>query len=187
MDVRIEQLVVVEGAHDISAVRQAVEAEVVATNGHALDGGALAVVRRAREGRGVILLLDPDHAGQVIRRKLEALVGPCLHAHVPRAACTRPDGNVGIENASPEAIRAALAAVRVPVADVPRGGFTIRDLLDRGLTGPGSRTRREGVADALSLGHCNARQLLRRLNHLGVSADELDAALMGVLEGDGVG
>ena len=173
----IREVIVVEGKSDVSAVRRAVEAEVLCTNGFSLDPRALARIRAARRRVGVILLMDPDTAGEQIRRKLIAAVGPCKHARIPQADCTRPDGNIGVENASPEVIRAALAAAR-PETLSPRRQFKNIDLVRARLTGVrDAADRRARLGALLSLGDANARQLLRRLNHYGVTREEFSAAL----------
>lgn len=172
----IRELIVVEGFHDISAVRQAVDAELVATNGFALSSDTLARIHTAHRTCGVIVLTDPDPAGEQIRRRIEAAVGPCKHARLTSDECTL-DGDVGIENARPEAIRRALDAARPTLAE-RRTEFDVGDLVRNGLQGgPNARDRRTRLGVTLALGYGNARQLLRRLNHLGVSREEFERAV----------
>jgi len=173
----LREVIVVEGKSDISAVSRAVEAEILCTNGFSLDKRALARVRAARRRVGVILLMDPDTAGEQIRRRVVAAVGPCKHARIPRAACTRADGNIGVENASPEAIRTALAAAR-PETLEPRQQFKNIDLVRHSLNGTrNASARREQLGAVLGIGDANARQLLRRLNHYGVTREEFARAI----------
>ena len=61
--------------------------------------------------RGVIIFTDPDFAGEKIRKKIVAEVPGCKHAFLPREEAKK-DGDIGIENASPESIIAALNKVR---------------------------------------------------------------------------
>ena len=171
----IAEMVVVEGPSDAVAVHRAVEADVLCTGGHAFGVDVEARLRRAHATRGLVVFTDPDPAGEQIRRRVEAMVGPCRHAHLTRAECTR-DGDIGVEHASPAAVRAALARAR-PGTATARTEFHTADLWAHGLTGPGSRARRVALGQALGIGYGNARQLLRRLNRYGVTRDELDAAL----------
>lgn len=169
----------VEGPSDVSAVRRAVDAELIVTGGFALTDEILERIRVARDRRGVVVLTDPDHAGEQIRRRVEAEAGPCKHAWIDRALCTR-DGDVGVENAPPEAIRAALASVRVGSIEIV-DRFTVDDLLRYRLTGvPEAAARRAAVGAALGIGRSNTRQLLRRLNHYGITVEELEAAIAGI-------
>jgi len=172
----IRELIVVEGAHDISAVRQAVDAEVIATGGHALGDHVVQAIRTAHGRCGVVVLTDPDHAGEQIRRRVEALVGPCKHAYVPREACTKA-GDVGIENAAPEAILQALEQAHATREDLVVT-FVVADLHAHGLQGgPGARARRRRLGELLGVGYGNSRQLLRRLNRFGVTRADFVAAV----------
>ena len=177
--IRIAQVIVVEGRDDISAVRAAVEAELIATGGFAFGAAKLAQIAEANRRIGVIIFTDPDTAGEQIRQRIVDHIGPCRHARLPRSACLR-DGDVGIENASPADIRAALVAARCQTAEV-RTEFSLSDLSRHGLVGtPDAARRRADLSRALSLGRVSARQLLDRLNHYGVSRAEFSAALSGV-------
>ena len=177
MDViRISEVIVVEGRDDISAVRQAVDAELIATGGFCFGAPRLAQIAAAHRRCGVIVFTDPDTAGEQIRQRIVDHIGPCKHARLPRSACTR-DGDIGIENAAPAHIRAALLAARC-LQTQARTEFTIADLSRHRLVGaPDASTRRAVVATALSLGRVNARQLLSRLNHYGITRAEFTAAV----------
>ena len=176
----IAEIVVVEGVHDAVAVARAVRAEVVVTGGFALGPDAVARIRRGARVRGVVVLTDPDSAGEQIRRRVDALVPDCRHAWIAREHCTSGRGRVGVEYAGPEAIRAALAGARsARRPEGPAGDtFTVADLLRHGLAdGPGALARRAAVGRALGLGYGNGRQLLRRLNAYAVTRGEFDAAV----------
>ncbi|MEL6344455.1 MAG: ribonuclease M5 [Myxococcota bacterium] len=174
----IREVIVVEGKSDVSAVRRAVDAEIVCTNGFSLDPRAITRIRAAQRRCGVIILTDPDTAGEQIRRRLVSLIGDrCKHARLQQADCTRPDGNIGVENASPDAIRDALERAR-PEKIPPRRQFKNVDLVRHGLTGTKNAShRRARLGELLGIGDNNARQLLRRLNHYDISRDEFDAAV----------
>ena len=172
----ITEIVVVEGQNDAAAVRRAVEAEILCTGGHAFGADVEARLKRAHERCGLIVLTDPDPAGEQIRRRITALVGDCRHAHVPRALCVRR-GNVGVEHASAQAIRQALALARPSESDAV-AEFTEADLFAHGLSGGvGAKERRTALGHTLGLGFGNARQLLRRLNAYGVTRAEFEAAV----------
>jgi ribonuclease M5 len=173
--VRLAEVVVVEGIHDVAAVKAAVDAHVVPVGGFRISAATRALVAEAHRRVGVIVLTDPDTAGEQIRRRLDALVGGCAHAWAPRAACTR-DGNVGIENAAPDVIRAALSGARRVEPGPPT--FSPTDLRAFGLVGTAdARARRVALAERLGLGHPSGAQLLARLNHYGVSVAEVRTAL----------
>jgi len=172
----VSSIVVVEGVHDRAAVRPAVDVDVICTGGFDFGPDVVARLQRGQQTRGLVVLTDPDHAGEQIRRRIEELVGPCAHARVPRDACRRR-GRLGVEYASRDTIRRALEGVRssVPAAASP---FTAADLRAHGLEGhPAARARREALGKALSIGYANAKQLLVRLKALGVTRAEFEAAV----------
>ena len=55
----IKQVIVVEGKSDIARVKQAVDADIIATGGLALRSVVIEDIRRAYEKRGIIILTDP--------------------------------------------------------------------------------------------------------------------------------
>jgi ribonuclease M5 len=172
----VREVIVVEGAHDVSAVHQAVDAEVIATGGFCIRDHTFEAIRRARERVGVVVLTDPDPAGEQIRARIEAAVGPCQHAYLSREDALR-GADVGVENAHPTAIRQALLRARA-TRSRSEARFTMQMLQMAGLQGGrGAGERRKRVGRALGLGEGNARQLLRRLNGFGIEPAELEAAL----------
>lgn len=180
----IHEIIVVEGKHDVSAVRRAIAAECIPTGGYAFGPDVVARLTRAGATRGLIVLTDPDAAGEQIRRRVVEIAVhskfPCKHAFIARTDCT-VSGDIGVENASPSAIRDALIRARA-TSRVPRSEFTLADLLRCGLDGTnGARERRMRLGARLSIGYGNARQLLARLNHLDVTREEFETTIAELL------
>lgn len=173
----IRQVIVVEGKSDIARVKQAVDADVIATGGLALRLSAIRDIRRAYETRGIIILTDPDGPGEQIRRKLSHLFPEALHGFVPKKDASS-DHDVGIEDASVEAIREALSKVRLSYQD-EAAEFSMDDIVKAGLSGvPGAADKRNAMADLLGIGYGNAKQFLKRLNRFHVTRKEWDDALI---------
>ena len=64
----IKEIIVVEGRDDISAVKAAVDAEIIKVNGFAVrKKETIERIRVAENNRGIIILTDPDYAGNEIR------------------------------------------------------------------------------------------------------------------------
>ena len=62
MKKKIKEIIVVEGRDDISAVKAAVDAEIIQVNGFAVrKAGTIEKIRVANKNRGIIILTDPDH------------------------------------------------------------------------------------------------------------------------------
>lgn len=171
----IREVIVVEGRDDEAAVKRAVDAEVIITNGLGIEEKTIDRIRTAKEKTGVIILTDPDFPGEKIRRIIEERVPGCKHAHLPRSQSIKKN-NIGIENASPENIIKALASVKTLGKDIKR--FTIEDMIDAGLLmGKSSKERREKLGDFLGVGYANGKQLLKRLNHYQITLEEFKSAL----------
>jgi ribonuclease M5 len=166
----IQELIVVEGKDDISAVKRAVEADVVCTHGFGLTEDILKVIENAAKTRGVIVFTDPDYAGDKIRRYIDKRVPNCKHAYLPRHLGKKGD-NIGIENATPESIFEALSKVQTLVNNETT--FTLQDMFEFGLNGEGSKDKRRFVGEKLGIGYCNSKQFVNRLNNYGITIEQL--------------
>jgi len=108
MKKKIKEVIVVEGKDDISAVKNAVDAEVFQVNGHAVrKNRSIELLKLAYENKGLIILTDPDYAGEEIRKYLCKHFPNAKNAYISRVSGTK-DGDIGVENASPEDFMAKL-------------------------------------------------------------------------------
>lgn len=169
----IKEIIVVEGRDDEAAVKAAVDAGTLATHGYGINQATLARIRKAYEGPGIIILTDPDHAGERIRERLAVLFPRAKHAHLSREAAEK-DGDVGVENAAPENIRTALERARC-TTEAREPVFSAADLAAWGLSGTReAAARRDRLGKALGIGYGNGRTFLKRLNCFGVTREEFE-------------
>ena len=174
----LKEVLVVEGKMDVVAVRKALDADCIVTGGFSLGRRALADIEAAYKRRGIIILTDPDSAGERIRRFLAKRFPEAGHAFIPKEEATAND-----EQASPDSIRRALAKVRTCTI-APREVFTSRDLLLAGLSGGEDASRRRArLGERLGVGWANARTFCKRLNSYGVTREEFEAALASLEDG----
>lgn len=172
----IKEVLVVEGKMDVVAIDKAVEADCIITEGFNLKPQALDSIEKAYKKRGIIIMTDPDSAGERIRRFLSKRFPDAKHAFVPKEDATAND-DIGIEQASPEAIRTALAKVRT-MDWKPTNNFTGADLLKAGISGsPAASEKRAKLGAVLGIGYANAKTFLQRLNHYGVTRQEFQQAV----------
>jgi len=172
----IKEVIVVEGKDDICAVKKAVEAEVIAVHGFGINESSISKIREAAKRTGVIVLTDPDHAGERIRRIISKRVPEVKHAYIMRSEGNK-NGNIGVENASPESIRRALENAKAVVED-KNTTFSSRDMLYFKLTGASdSKERRQILGKALGIGYGNSSSFLGRLNSFKISEDEFFKAV----------
>ncbi|MGB4440174.1 MAG: ribonuclease M5 [Sedimentibacter sp.] len=173
----IKEIIVVEGKSDISAVKKAVDAQVISTSGLGINQSIINVIKKASKNRGIIILTDPDYPGKKIRNILSSEIENCKHAFIPRDKANK-NGNIGVENASAEAIREALKNARAETAE-NRKEFANNDMVYYELIGNDNASKRRGlIGDELGIGYCSAKQFLKRLNSFGITREELEAAII---------
>lgn len=172
----LKEVLVVEGKMDTVAIGKALKADTIETGGFNLAPYTLRQIEAAYKKRGIIILTDPDGAGERIRKFLTARFPEAGQAFIPKAQATA-NNDVGVEQAKPEAILAALAKVRHHEFR-PQKEFTSMDLFRYGLNGSENATvRRDALGAELGIGYGNAKRFLERLNNYGVSREEFLAAL----------
>ena len=182
----IKEVIVVEGRDDTTAVKRAVEADTIETGGSAINSRTLKRIALAQERRGVIILTDPDHAGERIRKIIEAKVPGCKHAFIPEKDATRK-GDIGVENASPEAIRHALSKVHTSFEGA-ESLISQADLIEAGLlVHSQAAARRMIMGNLLGIGYCNGKQFYKRLAMFQISREEFADALAKLEEMEAIG
>ncbi|GEO74490.1 ribonuclease M5 [Levilactobacillus namurensis DSM 19117] len=176
---KIKEVLVVEGKDDTKAINRAVNADTIETRGSAIDDDTLALIEKLADQRGIIIFTDPDFSGEKIRKIVAEAVPNAKHAFLPKKE-GRPDkagGSLGVEHATPEAIRAALAHVYTETEAAPEL-ISHADLVTAGLIGgAGAKQRREQLGELLQIGYVNGKQLEKRLRMFGIQPAEFGAAL----------
>ena len=172
----IKEVLIVEGKMDVAAINKAVDADCIITDGFHLRERTLADIKAAYEKRGIIILTDPDSAGERIRKFLTERFPNAKHAYVPRIEATAND-DIGIEQASPESIRAALSKVHT-VEINPREEFTAAEMIKYGLSGGAESSKlRDKIGAILGIGYGNVKTFVKRLNSYGITRAEFLTAL----------
>ena len=141
----------------------------------------MALLRKAGERRGLIVLTDSDGAGFVIRNRIRGSIPAqyVKHAYIPdvygkerRKRAPGKEGKLGVEGMPPDVLRQALlragATVEGESSPAPRGELTPADLFALGLNGtPDAAARRAALLRRLELPqHLGAKALLVVLNAL---------------------
>ena len=172
----IKEVIVVEGKDDITAVKAAVDAEVIASNGFGYKREFIETLKSLSERRGIIILTDPDYAGEQIRRDLSKHIKNPKHAFLPQGKALKK-GDIGVENATKEDIIEAINKAR-PSNIERQILFSKDDLIEFGLSGGAeSRKRRDTMGEILGIGYANSKQFLNRLNNFGVTREEFIKAI----------
>ena len=179
MKMTIKEVIVVEGRDDISAVKAAVDAEIIQTNGFAIrKKGNIEKLRVAYENKGIIVLTDPDFVGEELRKYILKFFPEAKQAYISRKEGSK-DGDIGVENATPEDIIKALENAKCEVVqNNTEAIFTMDILMDYKLSGfTESKELREKLGTELRIGYSNAKQFLSKLNRYGITMDEFLTAI----------
>lgn len=172
----IKEIIVVEGRDDTVAIKRAVDADTIETGGSAINAQILRKIELAQQRRGVIVLTDPDHAGERIRKIIANKIPGVSHAFIKEKDATRK-GDIGVENASPEAIREALSRAHTAY-EAAKPLIDWQDLIEAGLiVHSDAAARRMELGNILGIGYCNGKQLYKRLTMFQISREEFVNAL----------
>ena len=190
---RIKEAIVVEGRYDKNTLSQVVDTLILETGGFHIfkDPEQMALLRRAAQRRGLIVLTDSDGAGFVIRNRIRGAVpqSQVKHAYIPdvygkerRKRQRGKEGKLGVEGMTPdvliESLRRCGAHFLDDDAPLPAGGITRQDLYAWGLMGgEGSREKRELLKRHFGLpSHLGTGGFLDALNL--IATQEQVAAMM---------
>jgi ribonuclease M5 len=166
-------IIVVEGKNDYSKIKTVFpKANVLITNGSAVDDEFLEMLKIAAIDNEIILCLDPDYAGERIRRKIMEVIPQALHVFAdPKISRSKNGKKIGIEHMSKDDIKALFNHIITPTK---KAKLTKIDMLDLGLSGDiNSREARKAIGLKLNIGYANAKQFLMRLNMINISIEEL--------------
>ncbi|WP_149022049.1 ribonuclease M5 [Listeria fleischmannii] len=180
----IQEIIVVEGRDDTTALNRAVIADTIETGGSAINQKILEEIKHAKEKRGVIIFTDPDFPGEKIRKTIEAYVPGCKHAFIERKDALPKSGRgLGVEHASVEVIQNALLSYQTSGETANETLVPREKIIASGLLfGAGAKLRREKLGDFLRIGYTNGKQLEARLKMFGITETEFDEALQAVLQ-----
>ena len=180
---RIREAIVVEGRYDKNTLSQVVDTLILETGGFRIfkDPDQLALLRRAAEKRGLVVLTDSDGAGFVIRNHIKSVIPGSLlkHAYIPdvygkerRKRQRGKEGKLGVVGMPPQVLEQVLRRAGATFLDERARSeeagppLTKADLFAAGLSGGAdSGARRLALLKRLELPeHMSANGLLAVLN-----------------------
>lgn len=168
----IREVIVVEGKNDTKNLQRYFEVDTIETHGLGLSRETLEYIDEVNQRRGVILFLDPDSAGEKIRKRINDYIPGLKNAFVLKEDA-RTKKKVGVEHASFKVLKEALD--NVVSYDEFHHTISVEDMYELHLMGSeDSSYKREVVSKAFHIGTCNGKTMLKRLNMLGISREELD-------------
>lgn len=109
--IKIKEAIIVEGRDDEARVKQSIDAMIIVTHGFGIKEETWTLIDKAYREKGVIIFTDPDHAGEMIRRKIEKRCPKALHANLSREKA-RKNKDIGVENARPQDVLTAILSAK---------------------------------------------------------------------------
>lgn len=184
---KIKEIIVVEGKKDTERIQLAVDASTIETQGMALEEDTLKLIEHAQNTRGVIVFTDPDYPGESIRKKITQRIPNVKHAFITSAeGVPKHKGTLGIEHASVETIREALAGL-YEISPENEESVSKQFLRRAGLTGgANSKKLRERLGEHLRIGQTNSKQLQKRLNLFNITEEQVLETLEKIQKEEGL-
>ncbi|NLB48255.1 MAG: DUF4093 domain-containing protein [Erysipelotrichia bacterium] len=161
----LNAILVVEGKADKAYLANYFASEIVVVNGYEMAKPTLDYLK----DKQVIVLTDPDEAGQWIRQKLNRELNKVINVEVDSKQCIR-----GFKKGVAECTIAEIFKKLQPyILKEPykEGKITTADLQKIGLIN--DVELRTFVCQKLHLGRCNLKQLIKRLNYHRIQLEEL--------------
>ncbi|TVP86216.1 MAG: ribonuclease M5 [Acholeplasmataceae bacterium] len=160
------QIIVVEGRNDVARLKQVMpDIRAIAINGSAIEPETVKLLKKLEETHDIVLFLDPDHAGERIRRLLSKTLKQAAHVFIEQDKARSTNGKkTGIEHVSPENLQQALKHM-VREQPTSKSDITHAFLHETGLVGhKNSQMLRKQLSARLHLGHVNGKTLYHRLH-----------------------
>lgn len=190
--IKLREAIVVEGKYDKNTLSQLVDAPIFQTDGFGIfkNRELLSLLRAVAAARGLIVLMDSDGAGFVIRNYIKSAIPPeqLKHAYIPdiygkerRKQSPGKEGKLGVEGMRPEVLLEALrraGATELGEETAQPEKFTKQDLMELGLSGgQGSAEKRRRLQAALGFPeHMSANALVQALSTI-YTVEEVKAVL----------
>ncbi len=169
-------VLVVEGVSDMNRLNNIIEADFVICNGSAISKETIMYISKLVKTREVIVLTDPDYPGLQIRNKISSAVPQVKHAFVSREKSSNGK-KLGVAECQKDEIIKALSNA-VSFVSYEEGNLKMEDLVLMFLVGNNNSSYlRKKVADYYGVGYVNAKTLLKRLNMLGITKEELEGVI----------
>ncbi len=169
---RIKELIVVEGRHDLQRLENLFDCDVICTGGLALGEDVLMTIQAADRSQGVIIMTDPDYPGRKIRDEVAAIAPNAKHIFVNKEDAIGKR-NVGIEYVSDEKL---VELIEQSVTFTNKTETISRqDYLSFHLMN--DKKKRDYLTAQLHIGQCNNKRLLKYLNMLGITRQEVEDIL----------
>ena len=152
----LKGVLVVEGKEDAAYLSNYITSEIVVVNGYEMNKSTIDYLKN----KEVILLVDPDDAGKIIRKTLNKRLVNAINVEIDISKCVRGKKN-GVAECDIDEIMSKLQPyfIKKPAKLQQITTFELYnlDLID------GGKELRKYACEKLNLGLCNGKTFLKRL------------------------
>ena len=161
----IDGIIVVEGKEDESYLSSFIDSYYIKTNGYDIPKEDIDFLKEAGKHTSIYVLTDPDKAGREIENKIKSTLPKAIYINIDIRKCTRARKD-GIAECEKEEI-----------IDKLNPYFKEKQKIDNDITYPLfyplDKKVREHLSQKYHLGKCNNKQLIKRINILEISKEEV--------------
>ncbi len=169
---KLEKIYIVEGAHDASKLKQFdPNINVLYTGGIRIKKEFIERLKKLEKTHQIILLLDPDFAGEKIREKLNENLVKATNIFIKKELATSENGSIGLEHVKKEYLSEILKYEHITAQ---QGDIDNKYLLLKGYLGkPYSKKLRLALCDYYHIGYVNGKGLAKRLNLYNITREKI--------------
>jgi ribonuclease M5 len=166
---------IVEGIHDEDKLKQIdSNINVISIGGFSFNKDKLSLIKELSKDNHIILLFDPDSAGETIRNKMMKILEGTNVSNIyvdKNFSISKNKKKIGIEHIDVNRLKEYIK-YQIPTKNT-NYYITYSDIFMLGLSGLDSTSLRDKLCVFYHIGKCNSKQFVNRLNMLGISLEEL--------------
>lgn len=169
----IKQTIVVEGKSDLDRIKSLFNVDVITTNGSDINKEKINLIKKINDNNGVILFLDPDYVGEKIRKTITNELKNVKQCFITSNDMIIGSKKIGVAEATDSAIIDALS--KVVEFDSCKSSLSLNEFNSLRID---NKEKRIKICNSLNISYCNNKQLLKRLNMMGITKIQLKNILV---------
>ena len=174
-------ILVLEGENDASYISSFIKGEIVLTHGYNLYKDDINYLKQASKYKQIIVLTDSDEAGRLIRNRINKHIDGLINVSVDIFKCNKRNKHGVAECEKNEIIKQLTPYI---LKEKPQTYNEITNSFVFALGLNNNSTLRNNICTILSLGYCNNKKFVERLNTLQISKEKLKSIIMEMENGN---
>ncbi len=165
------EIIVVEGKGDVSYLSSFIDAEFVSTNGYDIKDDVVEYLNAASKRKNIIVLTDSDEAGDKIRENLNKKLLKHIDIKISLSCCNKHNKHGVAECEKSEVVH----KLKDFFSNEKKVNSTDLDATNLKLII--NKNSKEKLIKSFKTGVCNTKTLIKRLQTLGISQNEIENVL----------